>query len=100
MKKVNLKKGEVGVPFSAALYGGYTEGAGTAKDNIVTITGGEAKGFVTGGWAKVAGNATDNRVVLENGKVRQIFGGWAAKKAADNIVSVKNATVTVGVRGA
>ena len=98
--KVNLKKGEVGIPFSAALYGGYTEGAGTAKDNIVTITGGEAKGFVTGGWAKVAGNATGNRVVLENGKVRQIFGGWAAKKAADNIVSVKNATVTVGVRGA
>ena len=98
--KVNLKKGEVGIPFSAALYGGYTEGAGTAKDNIVTITGGEAKGFVTGGWAKVAGNATGNHVVLENGKVRQIFGGWAAKKAADNIVSVKNATVTVGVRGA
>ena len=98
--KVNLKKGEVGIPFSAALYGGYTEGAGTAKDNIVTIIGGEAKGFVTGGWAKVAGNATGNRVVLENGKVRQIFGGWAAKKTADNTVSVKNATVTVGVRGA
>ena len=98
--KVNLKKGEVGIPFNAALYGGYTEGTGTAKDNIVTITGGEAKGFVTGGWAKVAGNATGNRVVLENGKVRQIFSGWAAKKAADNTVLVKNATVTVGVRGA
>jgi hypothetical protein len=91
------------------IYGGYAQsdsGTGIARGNIVNISGESitATGdksvygaYATGGMFSLADN---NSVSISGGTFSSVVGGEATHRAAQNEVTIENATVTGNIHGA
>ena len=56
------------------VYGGYVDEDGSATDNTVTMTGGNAT-RLHGGYVEGSGNASYNTVTMTGGNASYVFGG-------------------------
>lgn len=85
---VTLQAGTV-----SAIYGGHSS-AGDALENHVTITGGQVNWDTRGGFSNGAGSADDNIVEISGGSVGSVYGGWSLGGAAGgNQVIISGGTV-------
>ena len=88
--------------FGGSVLGGYADGPKeTARNHLVTITGGNLSGSVSGGFS-LFGNTERNKVVISNGNIAEAVNGGNSLNgdARENEVHLSAGTVEWSVHGA